>query len=71
MPDGQEAAAPIAVATMQVSIAGGSALGGLLVDSTSLPTVFVTAGAVLIASALIAATEGVRQNKNPVLTKGL
>ncbi|MEV0803246.1 MFS transporter [Kribbella sp. NPDC050281] len=71
VPDGQEAAASIAVATMQVSIAGGSALGGLLVDSTSLRTVFVTAGAVLVAAALIAATEGVRQNKNPVSTKGL
>jgi len=56
VPDGQEAAASIAVSTMQLSIAAGSALGGLLVDSTSLRTVFITGGAVLILSALVATT---------------
>lgn len=56
VPQNQEAAASISVATMQVSIAAGSALGGLLIDSTSLPTVFITAGAVLIVSALVATT---------------
>lgn len=56
VPSSQEAAASVAVATMQISIAAGSALGGLLVDSTSLRTVFVTGGAVLIVAGLLAFT---------------
>jgi predicted MFS family arabinose efflux permease len=44
----------LGVATMQISIAAGSALGGVLIDSTSLRIVFLTGGAVLLASALIA-----------------
>lgn len=54
VPDGQEAAASVSVATMQLSIAAGSALGGLLVDSSSLRTVFITSGVVLIGAALFA-----------------
>jgi predicted MFS family arabinose efflux permease len=61
VPESQEAAASVAVSTMQISIAAGSALGGLLVDSTSLRAVFVTGGAVLIASALVASTGGRRR----------
>ncbi|MGC4938205.1 MFS transporter [Kribbella sp. DT2] len=53
-PRTQEAAASVAVATMQLSIAAGSALGGLLVDSTTLRATFLVAGAVLIVSAAIA-----------------
>ncbi|MFF1819791.1 MFS transporter [Kribbella sp. NPDC058245] len=61
VPDSPEAAASVSVSTMQISIAAGSALGGVLVDSTSLRAVFITGGAVLIASALIAATGGLRR----------
>jgi predicted MFS family arabinose efflux permease len=62
VPGNQEAAASVSVSTMQLSIAAGSALGGLLVDSTSLRTVFITGGAVLVASALIATTGGSRRH---------
>jgi predicted MFS family arabinose efflux permease len=61
VPDSPEAAASVSVSTMQISIAAGSALGGVLVDSTSLRAVFITGGAVLIASALIATTGGLRR----------
>jgi predicted MFS family arabinose efflux permease len=54
-PDAPEASAAVLMSVLQLAIAVGSALGGLLVDSAGLQAVFVVAGITAIASALIAA----------------
>jgi predicted MFS family arabinose efflux permease len=60
-PEAQEAASAANVSNMQISIAAGSALGGLLIDSAGLATVYTAAGSIALASAafaLIAARPG-------------
>jgi predicted MFS family arabinose efflux permease len=56
--DHQEPASSVGVTTMQIAIAAGSALGGILVDSAGLTTVFAVAGSLAIAAALIATIIG-------------
>jgi predicted MFS family arabinose efflux permease len=56
--DHQEPASSVGVTTMQIAIAGGAALGGLLVDSAGLTTVFAVAGSIAVAAALIARVIG-------------
>lgn len=58
VPDAQEAASAVGVSTMQISIAAGSAVGGLLVDSAGLTTVFTAGGLIALAGALVALTIG-------------
>ncbi|QRP42701.1 MFS transporter [Amycolatopsis sp. FDAARGOS 1241] len=50
-----EAASAVNVTNLQIALAAGSGLGAVLVTSTSLPTVFLTAGFVILASAVLAA----------------
>jgi predicted MFS family arabinose efflux permease len=59
-PDAPEASAAVLMSVLQLAIAIGAALGGLLVDSAGLDAVFVVAGVTAIASALIAALRATR-----------
>ncbi len=54
-PETPEAASAVNVTNLQIAVAAGSGLGAILVSSTSLPTVFLTAGFVVLASAALAA----------------
>lgn len=56
--DQQEPASSVGVTTMQIAIASGAALGGLLVDTAGLTTVFAVAGSIAVAAALIATLIG-------------
>lgn len=58
VPGAQEAASAVNVTNLQLSIAAGSALGGILVDSASLQTVYITAASVTLAAGLLAAAFG-------------
>ncbi|MEV6904799.1 MFS transporter [Amycolatopsis sp. NPDC051372] len=53
--DTPEAASAVNVTNLQIALAVGSGLGAVLVTSTSLPTVFLTAGFIILASAVLAA----------------
>jgi MFS family permease len=53
-PDAPEASAAVLMSVLQLAIALGSAVGGLLVDSAGLEALFVAAGITAIAAALIA-----------------
>jgi predicted MFS family arabinose efflux permease len=64
-PQAQEAVSAANVANMQISIAAGSAIGGLLVDSAGLAVVYTTAGAIALASAAIALTAGTHPQPPP------
>jgi predicted MFS family arabinose efflux permease len=56
-PDRVEAAGGLVVATFQLAIALGAALGGLLLDMTNVRTVFLAGGtAALLGGALLAST---------------
>ncbi len=57
-PRAQEAASAVNVTNLQISIALGSALGGILVDSASLQTVYITAASITLAAGLLATTSG-------------
>ncbi|MFI5615597.1 MFS transporter [Amycolatopsis sp. NPDC051903] len=50
-----EAASAVNVTNLQIALAVGSGLGAVLVTSTSLPTVFLTAGFIILASAVLSA----------------
>ena len=63
MPDAQEAASAVNVSNLQISIAIGSAVGGLLVDHAGLVPVYVIGGAIVIASALFASVAGHRAQR--------
>jgi predicted MFS family arabinose efflux permease len=66
-PQAQEAASAANVSNMQIAIAAGSALGGLLIDSAGLTTVYTAAGSIALASAafaLIASRRGRRGRKH-------
>jgi predicted MFS family arabinose efflux permease len=55
-PDAPEAASALNVTNLQVALAAGSGLGAILVSSTTLQTVFLTAGFTMLAAAALAAT---------------
>ena len=59
-PGAQEAVSAANVSNMQISIAVGSAVGGLLIDSTGLVTVYTAAGSIALASAVFALIAGRR-----------
>ncbi|GAA1210837.1 MFS transporter [Pseudonocardia alaniniphila] len=54
-PETPEAASAVNVTNLQVALAAGSGLGAILVSSTTLQTVFLTAGFIVLASAVLAA----------------
>jgi predicted MFS family arabinose efflux permease len=54
-PEFPEAASAVNVTNLQIALAAGSGLGAILVSSTTLQMVFLTAGSIVIASAVIAA----------------
>jgi predicted MFS family arabinose efflux permease len=54
-PETPEAASAVNVTNLQIAVAAGSGLGALLVSSTTLQTVFLTAGIIVLASAVLAA----------------
>src|SRR3954452_10982926 len=54
-PELPEAAAAVNVTNLQIALAAGSGLGAILVSSTTLQTVFLTAGVIVLASAVLAA----------------
>ncbi|MFJ9729629.1 MFS transporter [Streptomyces sp. NPDC101209] len=53
-PENQEAVSAVNVTNLQVALVVGSAVGAILVSTSSLPTVFLTAGFIILASALLA-----------------
>jgi predicted MFS family arabinose efflux permease len=54
-PETPEAAAALNVTNLQLAVAAGSGLGAILISSTTLQTVFLTAGFIVLASAVLAA----------------
>ena len=54
-PETPEAASAVNVTNLQIAVAAGSGLGALLISSTTVQTVFLTAGIVILAAALLAA----------------
>jgi predicted MFS family arabinose efflux permease len=54
-PDAPEAASAVNVTNLQVALAVGSGLGAILISSTTLPTVFLIAGFIVLVSGLLAA----------------
>jgi predicted MFS family arabinose efflux permease len=58
VPLAQEAVSAANVSNMQISIAVGSAVGGLLVDSAGLAAVYAVAGSIALAAAIFALTAG-------------
>ena len=54
-PETPEAASAVNVTNLQIALAAGSGLGAILVSSTTLQTVFLTAGFTVLASAVLAA----------------
>ena len=58
VPEAQEAASAANVSNMQISIAAGSALGGLLIDSAGLVAVYTAAGSIALVSAVFALMAG-------------
>jgi predicted MFS family arabinose efflux permease len=61
VPDAQEAASAANVSNMQISIAIGSAVGGLLVDNAGTAAVYVAGGTIALASAAFAFAAGRRR----------
>jgi predicted MFS family arabinose efflux permease len=53
-PETPEAASAVNVTNLQIALAAGSGLGAILVSSTTLQTVFLTAGFIVLASAVLA-----------------
>ncbi len=54
-PETPEAASAVNVTNLQIAVAAGSGLGAILVSLTTLQTVFLTAGFIVLASAVLAA----------------
>jgi predicted MFS family arabinose efflux permease len=50
-----EAASAVNVTNLQIALAAGAGIAAILVSSTSLQTVFLTAGLIVLASAVLAA----------------
>lgn len=57
-PENQEAASAVNVTNLQVSLALGSALGAILVSTTTLQTVFFVAGFTVLGAGMLAAVAG-------------
>lgn len=57
-PETPEAASAVNVTNLQIALAAGSGLGAILVSSTTLQTVFLTAGFIVLASAVLALVAG-------------
>ncbi|WUD70610.1 MFS transporter [Streptomyces sp. NBC_00510] len=57
-PENQEAASAVNVTNLQVALALGSALGAILVSTTTLQTVFFVAGFTVLGSSVLAAVAG-------------
>ncbi|MEV6371343.1 MFS transporter [Micromonospora musae] len=57
-PETPEAASAVNVTNLQIALAAGSGLGAILVSSTTLQTVFLTAGVTVLAAAVLAAVAG-------------
>ncbi|MGW4659515.1 MFS transporter [Streptomyces sp. NPDC004279] len=57
-PQDQEAVSAVNVTNLQIALALGSALGAILVSSTTLQAVFLTAGFTILASAVLAGIAG-------------
>ncbi|MFF7211644.1 MFS transporter [Streptomyces sp. NPDC008238] len=57
-PENQEAASAVNVTNLQVSLALGSALGAILVSTTTLQTLFFVAGFTVLGSGMLAAVAG-------------
>ncbi|MEN3615907.1 MFS transporter, partial [Plantactinospora sp. ZYX-F-223] len=53
-PGAPEAASAVNVTNLQIAVAAGSGLGAILVSSATLQTVFLAAGLIVLASALLA-----------------
>ncbi|MEV4807244.1 MFS transporter [Nonomuraea sp. NPDC049421] len=60
-PQSPEAASAVNMTNLQIALAAGSGLGAILVSSTTLPTVFLTAGVIVLASAALAVVARSRQ----------
>lgn len=58
VPETQEAASAANVTNLQIALAAGSALGGILVDATTPRIVFLTAGATVLAGGALAGLAG-------------
>ncbi|RSD09211.1 MFS transporter [Amycolatopsis eburnea] len=54
-PETPEAASAVNVTNLQIALAAGSGVGAILVSSTTLQTVFLTAGVIVLAAAALAA----------------
>jgi hypothetical protein len=54
-PETPEAASAVNVTNLQIALAAGSGLGAILVSSTTLRTVFLTAGFIVLAAAVLSA----------------
>jgi predicted MFS family arabinose efflux permease len=54
-PETPEAASAVNVTNLQIALAAGSGLGAILVSSTTLRTVFLTAGFIVHAAAVLSA----------------
>jgi predicted MFS family arabinose efflux permease len=54
-PESPEAASAVNVTNLQIALAAGSGLGVILISSTTLPVLFLTAGSIVLASAVLAA----------------
>jgi predicted MFS family arabinose efflux permease len=54
-PETPEAASAVNVTNLQLAVAAGSGLGAILISSTTLHTVFLTAGFIVLAAAVLAA----------------
>jgi predicted MFS family arabinose efflux permease len=52
-PDTPEAASAVNVTNLQIAVAAGSGLGAILISSTNLQTVFLTAGVIVLASGVL------------------
>jgi predicted MFS family arabinose efflux permease len=57
-PETPEAASAVNVTNLQLAVAAGSGLGAILVSSTTLRVVFLTAGVTVLAAAVLAAVAG-------------
>jgi predicted MFS family arabinose efflux permease len=54
-PETPEAASAVNVTNLRIALAAGSGLGAILVSSTTLRTVFLTAGFIVLAAAVLSA----------------
>ncbi|MGN6127446.1 MAG: MFS transporter [Humibacter sp.] len=58
-PEAPEAASAVNVTNLQIALAAGSGLGAILISTTNLQTLFLTAGIIILASAVLATVSAV------------